>query len=370
MSKIKNQVKKKIISFLESNTYKSMKDTKRRVMSSKYNEKFEKFKDKKKIVYTLSPEHGNLGDQAIAYASLKFLKDTFSDYEIIELERDEIFKYYKPIKKILRSDDIIVLHGGGNLGNLYIQEENARRFIIKNFKENKILSMTQTISFSDDEEGRRELETTKRIYNANSNLTLLAREDKSYNTMKKVFTNTVIEVPDIVFYLEDIFEDNLKDRNGIMTCLRADKESIWKDKKEVFINELKANNENVFCYDTVVPLEINNDIRKRELYDIWNKYRSHKVVITDRLHGMIFAYVTKTPCIVLKSLDHKVVESYRWIEGIKHIKLVSDLDYCKIEPLLKEMLSVDSIEAGKIKSKYYPELMKKFNEIVKCNNKK
>ena len=359
-----NKVKSIIIKFLESDTYANMRNHIRKLQSGKYKQYFEKYKDTKKIIYTLTPQHGNLGDQAIAYASLKFLKDNFSEYEIIELERDEIYTYYKAIKSILNEDDIIVLHGGGNLGNLYIQEENVRRFIIENFPNNKMLSMTQTISFSNDEEGKRELENTKRIYNANSNLTLLAREDKSYNTMKSVFKNNVFEVPDIVFYLENMYDDNLKSRDGIMTCLRADKESIWADKKEKFIKELKENYSNVFCYDTVVYREVKEEDREKELFDIWGKYRRHKLVITDRLHGMIFAYITKTPCIVLKSLDHKVVESYKWISNVEYIKLVDDLDYMKIKDIAKDLLSLQEVKAYQVKDKYFPQLVKKLKEIL------
>lgn len=356
-----NKVKSIIIKFLESNFYKNLKDAIKRLQSNKYKQEFEEYKDVKKILYLLSPEHGNLGDQAIAYASLKFIRENFPEYKIIELERDEINKYYKPIKSVLNKEDLIILHGGGNLGNLYIQEEMVRRFIIKNFKDNKIICMTQTISFSDDKKGEKELNITKGIYNAHNDLTILAREDKSYETMKKIFTCKIIKVPDIVFYLEDMFQENIKDRKGIMTCLREDKESIWAEKKEDFIIDLKSKNEDVFCYDTVVDLVIRDNNREKELYDIWNKYRRHKLVITDRLHGMIFAYITKTPCIVLKSLDHKVVESYKWIQGVNFIKLVDDLSYSKIEPILKEMIDINNIQTKSIKETYFVNLEKKMN---------
>ncbi|MFB8735822.1 polysaccharide pyruvyl transferase family protein [Bacillus sp. SL00103] len=37
-------------------------------------------------------------------------------------------------------------------------------------------------------------------------------------------------------------------------------------------------------------------------------YVKAQVVVTDRLHGMIFCAITKTPCVVLRSFDHKVME--------------------------------------------------------------
>ena len=36
---------------------------------------FKKYKDKKKIIHILTPLHGNMGDQAIVYATNKYLRD-------------------------------------------------------------------------------------------------------------------------------------------------------------------------------------------------------------------------------------------------------------------------------------------------------
>ena len=170
--------------------------------------KFKQLKHKKKIFYMLIPIHGNLGDQAIAYASKTFLEDKFSDYEIIEINYADTYKYSKPIKGVLNKDDLIFLHGGGNMGNHYIHEEEARRHIIDKFKDNKIVSFTQTIYFSNDSTGKFELNKTKKVYNSHPNLTIMAREDKSYEKMKFEFKNAnIIECPDIVFYLNNKFHN-------------------------------------------------------------------------------------------------------------------------------------------------------------------
>lgn len=111
-------------------------------MSFIYYFRFAKYKNSRKIVYMLTPTHGNLGDQAIAYASYRYLEDNFEDYEIIEVNFKDTYRYAKVLKKILNKDDLIFLHGGGNMGNHYIHEEEARRFIIENFSDNRIISFT------------------------------------------------------------------------------------------------------------------------------------------------------------------------------------------------------------------------------------
>jgi len=42
-------------------------------------------------------------------------------------------------------------------------------------------------------------------------------------------------------------------------------------------------------------------------------------VITDRLHGMIFAFITGTPAIVLPNNNGKIEHSYDWISECGYI---------------------------------------------------
>ena len=48
-----------------------------------FRNRYLKFKGKKKIFFLMITNSGNLGDQAIALATSRFLEEEFSDYEII-----------------------------------------------------------------------------------------------------------------------------------------------------------------------------------------------------------------------------------------------------------------------------------------------
>lgn len=328
---------------------------------SYYNE-FEKYENEKKIFHLSTPHHGNMGDHAIVYATNKYLKDKFPNYKIIEIYRTDIYKYAKAIKKVMGKDDFIVLIGGGNMGNLWIHEEVDRRFIIDTFKENKIISMPQTISFTNDLDGEKELLKTKKIYNAHNNLTIMAREKKSYEIMKENFKNNkIILNPDMVLYLNNLFSANINGRSYIMTCLRNDKESLLKEEKDKFIDKLKKEYSNVVVYDTVLKREVYKKDREKELNKMFNKFRQAKVVITDRLHGMVFAAITKTPCIVTKSLDHKVTGTYEWIKSLNYIKLVDNLEYENIKELIEELSSLKEFTEIDLDKEYYSKLK---NEIL------
>lgn len=330
-----------------------------------YYRRFKEYKNKKKILHLLTPTHGNMGDQAIAYATEKYLKENFREYEILEFYRDDIYKYAETIKKLLNKDDLIFLIGGGNMGNLYIAEEKSRRFVIEKFLENKIISMTQTISFTRDNEGKQELNKTKEIYNNHKDLTIIAREKYSFEIMKNEFINCkIIENPDVVLYLSDSFSDNIANRKNIMTCLRSDKESILGNQKQLFLDNLKSRYDNVFEYDTVINRYVDRSTRIEELNDMFSKFSTSKVVITDRLHGMVFCAITKTPCIVTKSLDNKVIGTYEWIKDLNYIRLVDNLNFDEVEILMKELMNLKEKSKINLKEKYFDKLRAKIIERV------
>lgn len=334
------------------------------LFSISYNNKFEKYKNKKKIIYMLLPEHGNMGDQAIAYATNEFLKDKFPEYCVLEIYSDQTFKYIKKVKRYINKDDIILLHGGGNMGNLYVTEEIKRREIVNQFKNNFIISMTQTATFTSDAKGQYELNLTKKSYGRNKNLVLLAREQFSYKVMKEVLgIKNVILNPDIVFYLNDSY-NNVSTRERIMTCLRNDNESVFMNKKEKFLNDLRKEYNYVFNYDTVINRKVDKHNRKLELRNILYEFSKSKVVITDRLHGMVFCVITKTPCIVLRSLDNKVIGTYKWIEELNYIKMVDDLDFIKIKHIINELLNIQEINNIDFRKKYFESLTKTIKSIM------
>lgn len=321
---------------------------------------FKEYKNKKKLIYMLVPSHGNIGDQAIAIATLRYFNDNFNEFDIIEIYREDTYKYIKAIQEVINDDDIIMLHGGGNMGNLYPVEEKDRRAIISAFPKNKIISMTQTMSFTDDEQGRKELKKTKTIYNKHKDLTLIAREEKSYEIMKREFNiKNIVLNPDIVLYLNNKLDTKDKKRNRVMTCLRSDKESILGSKRDIFISKLNESYKDVFNYDTVVYKTLKGNERFNELNDMFEKFMLSKVVITDRLHGMVFAAITKTPCIVTKSLDHKVIGTYSWIKDLNYIKLVDTLEFENIKPLIDELLELKEFTEVDLNTLYFDKLKEK-----------
>lgn len=304
---------------------------------------------KEKIILLQTPEHGNLGDQLIAIALREYLEKRYSKENIFELSYKKSRYCMDILENNINEQDIIFFTGGGNFGDLYVGEEQFRRAIISKFRKNKIVIMPQTISFTESANGRKELEETKRIYKLHNNLTIICREKKSFDFAKENFIKNRIELcPDSVFYLEDkyINNSNEKSREKVTICLREDKEKIMNENMKIFLLNYFKNNK-ILCEitDTVVDKSIYK-YRKEEVLKLVEKFLESKLIITDRLHGMILAFITNTPVIVFKSLDHKIEESYFWLKDYKYVRYlehgISEKELKKhIEEMMKEKVKKD-----------------------------
>lgn len=289
---------------------------------------FQHLKGEKKCIVCLAADYGNLGDVAITIAQTKFLSQKFPDYEIVDFPISKTLSHLKSLKKVCTTDDIITLTGGGYMGDLYFRLELLRQLIFKVFKRNRIISFPQTADFSNSTFGKQMLRHAERVYSKCSHMELWAREEQSYHFMKTHFVrNNVRLTPDIVMTLNEF--KNPDGRRGITYCLRNDKEknpatdSIIRKITEI----LTTNGEKIEYYDTHIG-DVRLDIPQRitELNKIWKQFQKSRLIVTDRLHGMIFAFITGTPAIVLQNNNFKVAECYKWICNCDYIHMYSETD--------------------------------------------
>ncbi|WP_019205564.1 polysaccharide pyruvyl transferase family protein [Limosilactobacillus ingluviei] len=320
-------------------------------------EKFLAHKNKKRIFYMMVPTHGNLGDQAIAEATYKLFKREFADYDVITTYDEDVYKDIYLIKKCITKDDIVVLHGGGNMGDLYKTAEQQRQCIVRNLFEYKIIILTQTTNYSDSKYGEFLLKRTQKLFNKCKDLTLCARENRTFEFMKVNFPKSrVVFIPDIVFSLAT--KRNEQNREFIMTCLRSDEESVQTSVGSI-LNSVAELDSKTFIYDTYVARRIDSSNRQVEVNSIINQFYRAKLVVTDRMHGMVLAAITGTPCIVTKSLDYKIIGTYQWIKDLNYIKLVKKLDGETLRQSIQELESLSDKDEIRVKEKYLLDLRTK-----------
>ena len=89
-------------------------------------------KREKSVIFLLStPTHGNLGDHAIAYAEIRFLKKVGLGERFMELNADFYTLETEWLQRdVIRPEDIILIHGGGFLGTLWEEEDDRATDII------------------------------------------------------------------------------------------------------------------------------------------------------------------------------------------------------------------------------------------------
>lgn len=276
-------------------------------------------KNPKTVFLVLTPEHRNLGDHAIAFSITNILRECGIDYVEITGSRLCQLSQYNILG--LFNKYPIFVNGGGNLGTLWFDVENIfRKLILKN-RRSKIICFPNSIFYDSTQKGQKELRKSIRIYNNHKNLYLYAREKISYNLMKQVYKNVSL-VPDMVLFLNK--SNSYQNREGCLLCLRSDREKTRTKTQE---QQIRNQAEQLFgnaIRDTDMIAEHNIPVTEREmaLQEKFEEFSKAQLVITDRLHGMIFCAITGTPCIVIDSKSPKLRGCYEWIKHLSYICFV------------------------------------------------
>lgn len=282
---------------------------------------FEKTGTSPRCYIFLAADYGNLGDVAITYAQKQYLKNLYTDHEIVEVPAGRTLSYIRSIAKSITPKDIVTVVGGGNMGDMYGDIEILRLMVVDTFKKNKVILFPQTIDYSDTAEAKWLLNKSCKVYSTHPYLVMMARERVSYEKMKEWYPNVnVILTPDIVMTLNERKESQHRD-DVVTLCLREDKEKADnRAQVEKLLAQLSESNAEVEKYDTHIGGDRYSEQEKyQELEKIWNQFRRSRLVITDRLHGMIFAYITGTPVIVLPNSNFKVKGCFEWIKDCGYI---------------------------------------------------
>lgn len=280
-----------------------------------------KRKNPKTVFLVLTPEHENLGDHAIAFAETELLKKLGIDYvEITGKQLEELRNYN--LLGILDAKPIF-LQGGGYLGTLWKESEILFRQILKANPNARIVLFPNTIYYEPNAEGRAFFENSVICYNNHKSLYLYAREKISFEQMCRYYKNVKL-IPDIVLSLNRCTRGET--RSGCVVCLRNDCERTRTAEEEAIIYQQARNlfHEKVTATDMVASECIPVEKRESVLEDKLAEFSNAELVITDRLHGMIFCAITGTPCVVLDSKSPKLRGCYEWIKDLEYIRFIED----------------------------------------------
>jgi pyruvyl transferase EpsO len=98
----------------------------------------------------------------------------------------------------IREDTLIILQGGGNFGDLWRFIQDERLSIVQRYGNNPIVILPVSCWYDNTALLRQDAE----ILSRHPDLTICARDARSFDLLKKHFNNRILLVPDMAFYIE------------------------------------------------------------------------------------------------------------------------------------------------------------------------
>ena len=293
------------------------------------------------------PNHRNIGDSLIWKGEIEYFK-TLNYSCLRQFNRYTFKNSYIPSKEI-----VILLHGGGNFGDIYPSSQNFKKKIVEDFPDNRIIIMPQTIFYEDEAEKFADFE----IFRNHKDLYICVRDLKSFDLISELFPkDRILLTPDMAFFVEldqYLIKENT---NKILFLNRTDAEKV--DNKYVdvlkglkydmldwptynsdnsrlnvlsnYIEALDGKLSNIFKY---IPL-VNNFIDDAYGFKNRNNMDNHIMsgikfinqydkIYTTRLHGMILSVLLDKEIVILDNSYGKNRGFYdAWLTDFKNLTLV------------------------------------------------
>lgn len=333
------------------------------------------------------PNHCNVGDHLIWLGEIFYLTDVLKT-KINYTANIGNFCAEKMEQQIGKAP--ILLSGGGNLGDLWLQEQSFREEIISRYQDRPIIILPQTVYFSETENLRK----AAKIFNSHPDLTLFVRCHQSYKIASEYFYNCrVFMAPDMAFQLVGMpkLRRQKQQKKSILFLCREDKE-LNQNFAADYIggNNITIEDWAAFRYKHPMPkpwtipgiVRVASEVRKqgnlipqewisRQLWKYfhpytekfehiynpdlqrksWNfmhhavyQFNKYDLVITNRLHGHILCLILGIPHVFLPNAYYKNEYFHEsWTSQIPFCRFVKST--AEIKPALQDLLEAKGGES-------------------------
>lgn len=282
------------------------------------------------------PRSMNLGDQAQVMCSERIFQEQFPGYKIHEYDSQELMKngcmLLDCIASLVRERDLVFFQSGYNLTDMYPFQEEMHREVVRRIKDNRIVFLPQTISFQEPYSKNTFVAESLSLYQENGNVSLMCRDETSLDIARQALPGIRKRAfPDVVTSMVGRTDLGDSKREGVLLCVRHDEEGVLGESDMAKLRQSLENVSDVEQIDTTVdePSQffIRRD-RKKYVFKMLDVFRSKRVVVTDRYHGLIFALVADTPAVLIRTIDHKLTGGVRWLpnEMLEHIKFATSIE--------------------------------------------
>lgn len=285
------------------------------------------------------PFHTNIGDSLIWGGEITFL-NTFSHKCLFQTSIDT-FNFDRKIDENV----IIIMHGGGNFGDVWRGCSTFRNRLILKYPHNRILVFPQTIHYEKETFLQEDIE----VYSRHKKITICARDNESYNFLKKNFHNEILLVPDMAYYLDNELFEETKKKEKVLFLKRTDKEFCDEQKYALIPHDAEIHDwptietehevytllfrkQNGIISRLYNKLNRNKDwiddfwIKKILPYNIHagiNFLNSYDTVYTTRMHGAILSMMLGKTVFLFNNSYGKNANYYdTWLQDVNNVTLL------------------------------------------------
>jgi pyruvyl transferase EpsO len=289
------------------------------------------------------PAHPNVGDSAIWLGEIAFLAERLKRHPV---RTSDVYSYSRERLAATRGLDLILLHGGGNLGDLWKGSLDAKIRVLDDFPDVPIVQLPQTIHFQDPAR----LDAYRRAVDRHRNFTLLVRDRDGFDMAGGAFDCEVRLCPDMALWLT--LQRPARPVHDVVCLLRTDIEARaqpaarnvpagadavvvdWLDEPGRFaIRAERALTDAVARYPRKLAF-LERPMTALRHRVAWTRVRrgcailsAGRAVVTDRLHGHILCVLMDIPHVVLDNSYGKLSHFYdSWTRTAPGARFAPSLD--------------------------------------------
>jgi len=267
------------------------------------------------------PHHANVGDSAIWLGERALLHragvpvvytcdlSSFSEQELLDR----------------LPGGTILIHGGGNFGDLWPHHQDFREQIVRTFPDHRIIQLPQSIHF-----GRRQnLDRARSVLGAHRDLTICVRDRRSLGVARAQFATRSILCPDMAFGIEETPDTAGSAAHDIVWQARVDHESSQQPLPpldgNVLVTDWAAGQGATADWtaqartaaqayqrtlgDPCARAAASDRLATLHLRRGCRLLASGRVVVTDRLHGHLLSLLLGLPHVVLGDRYGKIAST-------------------------------------------------------------
>jgi pyruvyl transferase EpsO len=292
------------------------------------------------------PFHSNVGDSAIWAGERAYLRTrnatvvyrcTWRTYDAGVLRRQ------------LGNDGIVLFHGGGNFGDLYLRHQRLRERVLADLPDQRIIQLPQTVNFS-DEAARAAFGMAHATHEG---LVVLVRDRESQAILSGLLAADPQLAPDMAFALGPLTRTAAPSQD-VLALLRADHESTGLRETAVALGlasvdwlgerwdgegsladratDLLGRGQRLLpsAGQRAAGLLVGRSLERRVVREVdrgRDLLSRGRVVLTDRLHAHLLCYLMGIPHVVLADRHGKVTRaSALWVGEHPWIRHAATLD--------------------------------------------